>query len=342
MSTRWFNILFRFEVLHNFYSSGISHDLLIQPTPHTVKKVTGVKHLIKRKDNSPLVIFEASDDSRTPLLPLSGDCRLVFTGKLANNYFSNYTDLPVKKSEEVYVYDNLNGSLLQQTPALIRPQVFAFNFSTTRVNADLEISDRNGNVVLSESRHNSDKKFSENLKLYGVDGLHRFKVTTSQGIEVDQYIYISNELAQNRPWCIIELFQQGTVQFDYSTETSYQLLFQASQKPWLYNISLSQDYLNASFVIEDKENYGSPHDHPYSKIDFVETSGAQPYTKGQTLSFISGVKNGNQVNEQLIPFYENPKKELQLTISKNGADTVISPLPIPSSISPHQKIYITI
>jgi len=342
MSTRWFNILFRLEVLHNFYSSGVSKDIRIKPTSATVKKIAGARHLLKYKDNSPLVIFEATDDARTPRLPITGDTKLVFTGNLTNAYFSNFTDLPAKENEEVYVYDNLGGNLLQQSPALVRPQVFAFSFTTSRVNADLEIIDRQGNVVLSESLHSSEKTFSANLKLLGADGLHRFKVTTTQGIEVDQQIYISNELAQNQPWCIIEIFQQGLAQFDYNSETVYQLEFQASHKPWHYNISLSKDYINASFAIEDKENYGSPKNHPYVKIDFVETSGAQSYQKGQTLSFTSGKKAGNQINEQLIPFYEDPKKELQLIISMNGADTVISPLPNPSSISPQQEVYLTL
>lgn len=342
MSTRWYNILFRFEVLHDFYSSGISKDILIEPTSATARKITGARHLLKNKDNSPLVIFEATDNARTPLLPFTGDTSLVFTGTLANSYFSNFTDLPAKGSEEVYVYDNLGGNPLQQTPTLVRPQVFAFAFTTTRVNADLEITNRQGNVVLSKSLHSSQKKFSENLRLYGVEGLHRFTVTTTQGIEVDQQIYISNELALNKPWCIIEIFQQGGIQFDYTTETAYQLEFQASEKPWMYSLNLTKDYLNANFLIEDTENYGSPHDHPYTKIDFVETSGVQTYEKGQTVSFISGTLNGNNVNEQLIPFYENPKKELQLTISKGGTDTVIKPLPIPSSLSPKQEIYINI
>lgn len=342
MSTRWYNILFGFEVLHNFYDSGFSNDIAIQPTTATAQKIAGVRHLLKRKNNQPILLFEATDNQRTPLIPFTGDTRLVFTGQLTNSYFSNFTNLPAKHGHQVYVFDNLNGTILQQTPATIKPQVFAFEFTTTRVNATLEITDRQGNTVLNEALHNSEKKFSKNLKLYGTEGLHRFTVTTTQGIEVDEQIYISNELTQNKPWCVIEIFQQGGTQFNYSTETIYQLQFVASQKPWQYILYLSKDYLNASFNLEDKENYGTPHSHPYTKIDFVETSGNQTYEKGQMVSFTSGTLNGNNVNPQLIPFYEKAKKQLQLTINKNGTETILSPLPIPSALSPNQEVYITI
>ena len=81
---------------------------------------------------------------------------------------------------------------------------------------------------------------------------------------------------------------------------------------------------------------------PYVKIDFVETSGSQTYEEGQTINFISGTKVGNAINEQAIPFFEKPKKDLQLTISKNGVETIVRPLPIPSAISPLQEVYINI
>ncbi len=339
MKSRWYNILFRFEVLHDFYANGFSQDILIQPTRSTAQKIIGYKHLIKQKENSPLIVFEATDDQRTALLPIIGDARLLFTGNLINPYFSNFSILSPKLTDQVYVYDNLNGNSLQLTPAFVKPQVFAFAFTTTRVNATLEIADRDGNIILSESLHNSDKRFSENLNLAGIQGLHRFTVTTTQGVEVDQQIYISNEFAANKPWCIIEIFQKGSVQFDYSLETAYQLQFSAAAKPWHYNLRLGQGYQNATFTIEDKETYGPPKDHPYTKIDFVETSGNQTYEAGQTISFVTGSAINNQ---QAIPFFEKSKKELQLTISKNGTDTIIRPLPIPSSISPLQEVYINI
>lgn len=339
MKSRWYNILFRFEVLHDFYANGLSQDILIQPTRSTAQKITGYKHLIKQKDNSPLIVFEATDDQRTALLPITGDTRLVFTGNLTNFYFSNFTILPTKSANQVYVYDNLGGTNLQPTPALIKPQVFAFAFTTTRVNATLEVTDRDGNIVLNEALHNSDKRFSENLDLSGVNGLHRFTVTTTQGLEVDQHIYISSEFAIKKPWCIIEIFQKGTVQFDYTLETVFQLQFAAAAKPWHFNLLLARAYQNATFIIEDKETYGPPKDHPYTKIDFVEISGNQTYEAGQTVSFATGTTINNK---QDIPFFEKSKKDLQLTISQNGTDTIIRPLPIPSSISPLQEVYINI
>ena len=258
MSTRWYNILFRFEVLHEFYSDGISHDISIRPTDKTSAKISGYRHFLRYKENSPLVLFEAIDDLRSPLLPIVGDTRFVFTGTLKNPYFSNFTELPPKEADQVYLFDNLSGNSLQQTAVSLRPQVFTFSFTASRVNATLDITDRNGNIILSKAVSNSDKKFNENLKLYGVSGFHRFTVTTTQGIEVDQAIYISNSLYKNRPWCIIEIWQQGPLHFNYNAETTYQLQFDALQKPWHYNLNLTKDYLNASFLIEDKENYGPP------------------------------------------------------------------------------------
>ncbi len=339
MSTRWYNILFQFEVLHDFYASGRSHDILIEPTRATAAKLTGYRHLLKQKERSPLILFEANDDQRSALLPITDELKLVFVGNLSNTYFSNFTQLAPKQADQVYVYDNLSGNTLQQIPALVKPRVFAFTFTTTRVNATLEITDRDGNVVLNEALHSSEKKFSENLKLSGLSGLHRFMVTTNQGVEVDKYIYISDEFTLKKPWCIIEIFQKGTVQFDYSLETTYQLQFSAAAKPWRFNLNLGKGYQNATFTIEDKETYGPPKDHPYTKIDFTETSGNQTYEAGQNISFVTGTSINNQ---QDIPFFEKPKKDLQLTISQNGTDTIIRPLPIPSSISPLQEVYINI
>ncbi len=343
MSPRWYEILFGFEVLHNFYSSGVSNDLKIEPTPETTMKISGYRHLLRHREGSPVVVFEAIDDQRTALLPIVDDIRLVFTANLYNTYFSNFTALPAKENEQVYLYDNLAGPApLQVRPVYLRPQVFALAFTTTRVNATLEITDRDGNVVLNKAVHNSDKKFSENLKLTGISGLHHFTVTTTQGIEVDRDIYISNTLYNSKPWCIIEIFQKGATQFNYNTETTFQLEFTAREQPWHYLLNLTRDYLNASFTIEDKENYGPPKDHPYTKIDFVETSGNQTYEQGQLVSFVSGTKAGNNITEQEVPFFEKPKKDLQLTITKNGADTIIRPLPIPSSLSPGGEININL
>lgn len=343
MSTRWYEILFRFEVLHDFYFNGHSADISIQPTNTTAAQLSGYRHLLRYKDGSPVVIFEAIDDQRTPLLPIDNEIRLVFTGRLINSYFSNFTDLPIREIEQVYLFDNLNGSgPLQVIPVYLRPQKFSFAFTTTRVNATLMITDRDGNTILNKAIHNSDKNFSENLDLTGRSGLHHFTVTTTQGIEVERDIYISHELYNHKPWCIIEIFQKGAVQFNCSVETIYRLEFKSLQKPWKYKLNLTRDYQNATFLIEDKENYGSPKDHPYTKINFVEASPAQTYEQGKLVSFISGTKAGNSITEQAVPYFEKPKKDLQLTISKNGSDTIIRPLPIPSSISPDQEININI
>lgn len=342
MSTRWYEILFRFEVLHSFYSSGFSRDVFIKPTPATSNKIAGYRHLLRSKNEMPHLLFEATDENRTPLLPISGDTNLVFTVELTNPYFPNFTALPAKDADQLFLYDNLGGNPLQQKLVRLRPQVFAFSFSTSRVHADLEISDRNGQIVFSDSLHSSSKKFSANLKLYGLEGLYQFKVTTTQGAEVDEQIYISNQLYRRKPWAIVEILQQGAVEFDYSTENVYQLEFAASEKPWHFHLNLTRDYQNASFSIEDTESYNSPKEHPYTKMDFAETSGSQTYQKGQRVSFVSGSKSGNSINEQLVPYYQDPKTELQLKILKNGDETTVKPLPNPSALSPTRDVHLNI
>ncbi len=339
MKTRWYDILFRLEVAHDFYENGVSKDIRFSPTSETARKIAGHGYLLKYQNEMPLLLFEATDDARTPKLPISGEAVFVFSGKLRNSYFSNFTQLPAKESGQVYLYDNLNNSTeLQVQTVKIKPSVFTFSFETSRVNVDLEITDRDGNIIFNESLHSSSRKFNEILKLNGIRGLHRITATTTQGTEIDEMIYVSDALFNEKPWCIVEIFQKGAEQFDYSQETVFQMVFQSQQKPWQYHLKLTQGYQSATFVIEDMENFGAPHSHPYVKIDFAETSGNQTYEAGQTVIFQT--ENGG--NPQEIPFYEKPKKDLQLTISNGSGDTVIRPLPVPSAEGLRQEVYMNL
>lgn len=142
-----------------------------------------------------------------------------------------------------------------------------------------------------------------------------------------------------RPLGIFKLTIDDTIH--YTKPVILDISFVPRETVWKYKIILSKDYTNCQFKLEDQENYQSNNaNSKYEKISFAETS-EQDYSRGSVVVFQTGKVVDEVFVPQQVPYYERPKKDLELKI--NGPEKVkINHLPVPSPNHLKSEVYINV
>ncbi|MFA5245377.1 MAG: hypothetical protein WC380_08750 [Pedobacter sp.] len=103
-----YKILFSIEIRHDYYTDSKSNDFEISPSPETVLVLKGQGMLFKVVENKLIVLIRVDENGKA-LIDFSKSGKLTFFMKLANPYFSNFTNLGHHPSDsKKYYFSNIN------------------------------------------------------------------------------------------------------------------------------------------------------------------------------------------------------------------------------------------
>ena len=151
------NILYKpfvqVSVFHDYYKSGQSLDLQVLPFSSALKYMNG--HKMMQSKRQPFSLSVAMTENNKPFIKPTKNQRLVFALHLQNQRFINFTELPKKEKEEVFLFSqkNQNTKLVQSSIGL-RPALFTLTYEGTNKDLNLVIKDENESKKLSPASSN--------------------------------------------------------------------------------------------------------------------------------------------------------------------------------------------
>ncbi len=93
-----YRAVFSFRILHEYYTDETLTDFMILPSARSIEKARRLGLLIKQQDNRLTLLFEEEKQELLSMLPAE-EFRFSFFIYSKNNYFYNFTQLPVQAPE---------------------------------------------------------------------------------------------------------------------------------------------------------------------------------------------------------------------------------------------------
>lgn len=236
---------------HNYYTNGYCRDFALSPCADTVVMMKRV-----RLKWGSLAKTQASDFSLLqeqagglPLVAAPSSYLLRFKMRLENPHFLNFTNLPSKKRDEIYFWENLpSSSVLDASIKIfsVAGNVYAWSGLT------LGTPDATGTVTathLASGKAFTAPSFTENgvriarIKMEGLPvGIYEL---TEDGGAITKKIYNDPEVFGQDVFGVLHL------NCDASLAPSYTLSFSAKSTPWVYYLILAQGTLaHSNFIYE--------------------------------------------------------------------------------------------
>jgi hypothetical protein len=309
--------LFNINTLHNYYKSGICKKLAFTPTADCLKNIKNHKLIFRQNESGFKIAYKSIDESGTPLIDPAGNL-FTFTITLKDtNELLNITNLKVDSKEYtakriIYFTNNPvgNKTITHKFIDDIKPQIFNYKFPFKANNpssdvANLEILNMEGVNILGPFA--SIKPEKDCSYFYKIDlsayprGKYTFRVSDSTNDQVDELIYIDNDLSKQSIFGLLEI--------DYNNNTldEYNLNLIRQESFWKYlivNKSDSIDLDSFSLNILDSSN---EHSAPYEKkYDFEKGEEPDPHIR------ISGFDTVIFTSKNKIPFYEDSLLNIEL------------------------------
>ena len=352
-----YKILFEVTIGHEYYDNGVCKDLTIFPLPETAKLLLGHKLVYRKGVNGFKILFGTDDSGETPFIELDQGIKLTFSMHLNNPTFLNFTDLPHKSSnKDIYHFENLRrGEKVErelfdeyemETDVESIPQSklakFNFEFTSESPEVTLQVTNPIGNLIIDKLLQSDNQLFSEALDFRNsLFGIYTFSRIVNRVVEKRDNIFFADPIKIKRPFGLITIQKDDSISFD--KPTSFNIGFVTQSTPWRYNIKLTKDYSGKDFSINDDEKFNTNNNGSrYTEaIKFIKTREVDGYEKDSILTFESGEMVEGEFQPQNVPYYESPKKHLQLKINP-GNKTVISHLPNPAINNLKSEVYINV
>ncbi len=351
-----YKTLFEVTIGHNYYDNGVCKDLTINPLPETEKLLLGHKLVYRKGANGFKILFGTDESGETPFIDLDEGIKLTFSMHLNNPTFLNFTDLPPKSSEKyIYLFENtsrgekVEGNLFDEyemesdadSIPQSGPAKFNYDFTSENDKVTFQVMDPAGKLIIDKELEGENGSFSKELDFrdspFGVYTINRI----SNGVvEKRERIFFADPIKIKRPFGLITIEKDESVIYDKPAR--FNIGFDTRSTAWKYNLMLTKDYSGYNFSVADSEKYGNSNGRYKDKIDFTERSGRQQYTKGSTIIFETGEKVRGGFQPHLVPFYESPKKGLQLIVSDQRGRTVINDLPNPAVNNLRSEVFINV
>lgn len=333
---------------HGYYTSGLLKQWELLPSPDTVAQLNRFRMGFHRYLDEYLITCK-TDDNGDALFEAPAGARFTFYFFPNDPHFINYTDLPDKEaSTDVYIANNASGPgafALSSLP--LRSPIFNHAFVA---GAEVTVVVRNESdvQVFAQDFATDSGSYEEGIDLSGLpEG--RYTVVVQEDGEADQETeyYIMPTGRGRRPFAILQFYNSGSGAFDYSSIQAYTLDFQTKENQWIYKIMLTKDYPDHEVLIEDLKETDNDLESPYPTVAFKETTGITDLVSGTILTFVS-VQTNNDSNDMLLPFLEEPNKDLQVVIVKGRGNnqnkdyTYIKNIPNPQVGNVKPEIFINI
>lgn len=227
-----FDKLFEVEIYHNYYSSGISQDFLIEPTIACQNQLKDYGLIFRQTGKGFAVFYEVAENGggiHHPLKPIVEDAKFSFLLTSRNPYVINYTNLPLAtQSNQMYYLHNLNNNqqnnqLLLTSDATteflsehdlieLRSQFFQYRFESSNIYSEIEVIDELGKTVLQERVAIVEGLFDYPVNLTGyTPGKFIIKIDGIQKLE----FYADDTLLSKKIFGVINIFRNDIVPVAY-------------------------------------------------------------------------------------------------------------------------------
>jgi hypothetical protein len=267
-----YDILFEVDVRHGFYTSGFSHDFVIEPTNESAELLNRYGLIWRSSENGFKVYAPVVPDTNPPQLarPLDGaSLKFSFLVSIANKSLENITHLPdYDPNRSIYYFSNLQedidgdirflgdhiaNSRIAAPVEAIKTPILNYKFDNPVSEAEFTLTDMFGIEYTPEHpQFNYDEQtlaFQHNLgKIAGMKS-GRYIMTDNQGGSLP--FYFSRDLYGKDVFGIIEIFTNTTkftdpeidlvpvnyrfVDNDQITgQGHYSLGLTAAQQKWMY------------------------------------------------------------------------------------------------------------
>ncbi|NVO10594.1 MAG: hypothetical protein HXX16_11575 [Bacteroidales bacterium] len=317
--------LFNINALHNYYKSGVCKKLAFIPTEDCLKNIKNHKLIFRQSESGFKIAYKSIDESGTPLIDPAGNL-FTFTITLKDaNELLNITNLKVDSKEYtakkiIYFTNNPvdNKTITHKFIDDIKPHIFSYKFPFTANNsnsdvAKLEVLNMEGSTILGP--FTSVKPDKDCNYFYKIDlsayprGKYTFRVSDSTNDQVDELIYIDNDLSKQSIFGLLEI--------DYNNNTldEYNLSLIRQESFWKYLIVNKSDSVDLDSFSLNILDSSSEHPSPYEKkYDFEKGEEPDSHTR------ISGFDTVIFTSKSKIPFYEDSLLNIELLKTDRASD----------------------
>lgn len=326
--------LFSMEILHTFYTSGISkRDFAVVPTMDTMQVMKDSNIMFRATDEASVLFYKTTGNAGASFINFS-NLRLIFSLNLLNiNEFFNFTDLGTYSAGKVLYFTNLNAvtntNLTLTVLDGLRPAIFNYEFPQTATagtdTGHIKITNQTGaDVTPLTPDPDTIKPDNQNRFFYPIDfsklpkGLYNFETWVNAGSHVTKKIYIDGDLAKQGVMGIIDIsvLNANSGSFPPSpNERLYKMSFTRRLTQWRYYVGLK----SGNVVPGDTISISVSTQSPYPSAVFSRITPDVTINGVVTAIFESDLST--------IPFFEEPWKGLNIL---KGATVVLPNIQGPS------------
>lgn len=135
-----YRTLFKLSVLHDFYAEQNTRDLMLVPTPETLKLAKRLGLVIKETNRDYQVLYEPDKlEGFIAEVEKKNIVKFTFILQCNNPYFINYTDIPANDNAGIFYFSN-NKVSKDGEDLLLHTGKFAQNSNRYKLKIGLEIS----------------------------------------------------------------------------------------------------------------------------------------------------------------------------------------------------------
>jgi hypothetical protein len=344
-----FDILFEIEFSHEYFKNKTVPGLTILPSTRT-KKIFDNYGLRYKPTNKGLLVFyevDTADNTNPPLKPVTGDDKFVFEIYMADDYFVNYTSIPLTyKAPNILYFNNLTENIVgsnlllnvanfvsDQDVVNIRPDYIKIEQDTTHDTSLIGVFDATNQLSFSKQLVNflnvptGDFKTICPLNFKDI-GEGRYDIHY-EGTLLEK-IYTHQYVNQKKLMGVVEIFKSADVPSSYTfsdgtgavTQRKYSIRFDCRRSTWRYFIVLKELETDPGLSID----YGAKEtgEEIYPNTVSFNPSASNPqleslYGTGRVLTFESDTE---------LPFYQVAKKNIALNRPGTpSAEEVVGDLP---------------
>lgn len=314
---RAYKTLFEIDILHDYYIKGYGKDLTIVPTKECSDYIRNNKLVFRTTVKGFKVSYISVDEIGTPLITLS-DKKFMFTFQLKNpEEFLGITDLDIGGNKlargNIIQFKNdpiATQSIMPSVIQMLKPSEFTYTFPYKAVDlendlATLEVLDfataSTQLFIYSDIKPDKLGNYLQKLELPLRNGeKYILRISDSNHSSEDLIVYVDNELNKKSVFGLIE------INYSSSALEKYQLQFTRKTSYWKYIIVNKNALIDFSSeqleLIDSTVDTVSPYDV------YIFNNQLQPDDELN----INGFETAVFTSQELIPYYEVPKLNIQL------------------------------
>ena len=339
----------KLAINHSYYSSGVSDDLLFYPTADTKKTLKRQRILYKAHDYGFRFLAETTEANKTTIkIDKALDCYFGI-GYFDSEKFLGITDLNESAPStqtftngcRIFLYNETGSDDLKyKVIHAVYQEAFSFQFSAAETVTEIKITikNENGTAVVADFDSNGNEVAGPYIVSSGVESPGKFnkffnfknagkgfytievKNNATNSVLNTYQVIVHNELSRSTVSGVLRIHIPA-VATTFSTK-NLTINFNRASTKWKYYLSVKSglDLDDIDLVITDKSGDSGSVYNTYT-FNGNPASGGGGQADPDIANSIGGYDTLVFESIQKIPFYEIPKKQLELKRIEDGQPT---------------------